>query len=61
MTIAIYPKPTIIAAISAARQSGWSERSLIIDTAAHALQSHYGGTLDDAEQAVSDMLYEAAA
>ena len=61
MTVTIYPKPTIIAAISAARKSGWRERTLIIDTAAHVLRTRYGGTLDDAEQAVIDMLYEAAA
>ncbi|MDP0925687.1 hypothetical protein Q0601_00735 [Paracoccus onubensis] len=56
-----YPKPTIIAAIAAARQSGWTERSLIIDTAAALLAETIGGTVDSAEQQVIDMLYEAAA
>lgn len=48
-----YPKPTIIAAVNAARVStNWREASLVIDTAAHMLTESFGGTFADAAQQV---------
>lgn len=50
-----YPKPTIIAAINAARaQTNWPEASLIIDTAAMILAGHQAddATLDAARDQV---------